>query len=113
LRHSLARSSKRRVLGFVEASNGKEVVQDLKTSADFCLLLTDIVMPEMEGLELIKHLRRYHPKLPIVAMSGTFEGGFLMLRECSALKKPCKNLLNERRSWRLGICLNLTIISGP
>ena len=77
LRHSLASILEEVGYSVVEASNGKEVVQDLNTSTDFCLLLTDIVMPEMEGLELIKHLRRYHPKLPIVAMSGTFEGTFL------------------------------------
>jgi CheY-like chemotaxis protein len=78
----------------VEASNGREVLQDLKRSADFCLLLTDIVMPEMEGLELIKHLRRYHPKLPIIAMSGTFGGIFLnaarLLGAKETLQKPFK-----------------------
>jgi CheY-like chemotaxis protein len=78
----------------VEASNGREVLQDLKRSADFCLLLTDIVMPEMEGLELIKHLRRYHPKLPIIAMSGTFGGIFLnaarLLGAKETLQRPFK-----------------------
>jgi CheY-like chemotaxis protein len=58
LRHSLASILEEVGYSVVEASNDKEVVQDLKTSADFCLLLTDIVMPEMEGLELIRHLRR-------------------------------------------------------
>jgi len=92
LRHSLASILQEVGYSVVEASNGKEVLQDLKRSADLCLLLTDIVMPEMEGLELIKHLRRYHPKLPIVAMSGTFEGRFLdvarMLGAKETLQKP-------------------------
>jgi CheY-like chemotaxis protein len=92
LRHSLASILEEVGYSVVEASNGKEVVQDLKTSADFCLLLTDIVMPEMEGLELIKRLRRDHPKLPIVAMSAAFEGRFLdvarMLGAKEILQKP-------------------------
>ena len=91
LRHSLASILQEVGYSVVEASNGKEVLQDL-SSADLCLLLTDIVMPEMEGLELIKHLRRYHPKLPIVAMSGAFEGRFLdaarMLGASETLQKP-------------------------
>lgn len=34
------------------------------------VLITDIVMPEKEGLELIFDLRRKNPKLKIVAISG-------------------------------------------
>jgi len=34
------------------------------------LLITDIVMPEKEGLEIIFDLRRKNPKLKIVAISG-------------------------------------------
>jgi two-component system response regulator FixJ len=92
VRRSLTRILKEVGYSVVEASNGKEVLQDLKRSDDFCLLLTDIVMPEMEGLELITHLKRYHPKLPIVAMSGSFEGVFLnaarMLGATETLQKP-------------------------
>ena len=34
------------------------------------LLITDIVMPEKEGLELIFELRRKNPDLKIIAISG-------------------------------------------
>jgi CheY-like chemotaxis protein len=34
------------------------------------LILTDIIMPEMEGIELILHARATFPDLPIIAMSG-------------------------------------------
>ena len=92
LRHSLASILQEVGYSVVEASNGKEVLKDLKKSPDFCLLLTDIVMPEMDGLELITHLRRYHPKLPVVAISGVFEGEFLnaakLLGAKETLQKP-------------------------
>jgi two-component system chemotaxis response regulator CheY len=92
VRHSLTRLLKGSGYSVVEASNGKEVLQGLKGSDDFCLVLTDIVMPEMEGLELITHLKRHHPKLPIVAMSGSFEGRFLdaarLLGAKETLQKP-------------------------
>jgi DNA-binding response OmpR family regulator len=34
------------------------------------LVLTDIYMPEKEGLETIRELRRQNPELKIIAMSG-------------------------------------------
>ena len=38
------------------------------------LLVTDLNMPIMSGIELISHLRTLHPKVPIVAMSGDYMG---------------------------------------
>ena len=34
------------------------------------LLVTDILMPEMDGLETIREFRREHPGIRIIAMSG-------------------------------------------
>jgi CheY-like chemotaxis protein len=58
-----------------EASNGKEALQSYASSpAD--LILTDIVMPDMEGIEMIIKIRKSDPKVKIVAMSG---GGYLAI----------------------------------
>ena len=37
---------------------------------DYALVVCDIVMPNQEGLETIRLLRRYRAELPIIAMSG-------------------------------------------
>lgn len=51
------------------ASNGVEGLQLFnRTPAD--LVITDIIMPEKEGLETIREMKRYHPGLKIIAMSG-------------------------------------------
>jgi YesN/AraC family two-component response regulator len=51
------------------AINGNEGLQLFDTyNPD--LLITDIVMPEKEGLELIIELRRKNPNLKIIAISG-------------------------------------------
>jgi CheY-like chemotaxis protein len=53
----------------VEAANGKEGVKALETMVPD-IILTDILMPEQDGLETIQMVRKKHPKIRIVAMSG-------------------------------------------
>jgi DNA-binding NtrC family response regulator len=36
----------------------------------FDLIVTDIYMPDGDGLEVIRELRRVHPNIPFIAMSG-------------------------------------------
>ena len=51
------------------ASNGKEALElQRRRAAD--VVVTDIFMPEMEGIETIHGLRRQFPDLKIIAMSG-------------------------------------------
>ena len=50
--------------------NGREALR-LLTATPTDLLITDIIMPEVDGLELIFKLRRQFPVLPIIAMSGS------------------------------------------
>lgn len=53
----------------LEASNGREALSILKThSVD--ILLSDIKMPYMNGLELSEKVRGQYPELPIVIFSG-------------------------------------------
>ena len=53
----------------VEASNGVEALRTFRDE-EIDVVITDIVMPEKEGIETIADLRRLEPDLPIVAMSG-------------------------------------------
>ncbi len=53
----------------VEANNGDEGIAQVEhVSPD--LVITDLVMPEKEGLETIMELWQAHPDLPIIAISG-------------------------------------------
>ena len=51
------------------ALNGKEGMELFEKDRPD-LLITDIIMPEKEGLETIFELRRKYPKLKIIAISG-------------------------------------------
>lgn len=55
------------------ASNGHEGLQ-LFHQYDIKLVISDIVMPEMEGMEFIRSLLRIDPMLPIIVMSGNVIG---------------------------------------
>ncbi|MFY9926104.1 MAG: response regulator [Opitutaceae bacterium] len=52
-----------------EARNGKEAIKLFDDSAPD-VVLTDLIMPEKEGLETIAELRQSHPQVKIIAMSG-------------------------------------------
>jgi DNA-binding response OmpR family regulator len=51
------------------AANGKEAMRLVQDST-FDLVITDLIMPEKEGMEVIMELRRTIPTLKIIAMSG-------------------------------------------
>lgn len=51
------------------AAGGREACALLDREA-VDLVITDLRMPEMDGLELITHLRRDHPGLPVIVVSG-------------------------------------------
>jgi CheY-like chemotaxis protein len=52
-----------------DAPNGKAALE-LYRQEPTDLIITDLVMPEKEGLETIMELRRLNPAVKIIAMSG-------------------------------------------
>jgi len=56
------------------------------------LLVTDLFMPEMEGLETIRLARDLQSRMPIIAMSGVYFGDYLEIAAkfgaLATLKKP-------------------------
>jgi CheY-like chemotaxis protein len=54
-----------------EVANGKEALSVFEQNGDLIdLVLTDVVMPGITGIELGRQLRATHPKLKILYMSG-------------------------------------------
>ena len=54
------------------ASDGVMALQYIQEGS-FDLLVTDLIMPEKEGLEVILDVRKWHPNIKIIAMTG---GGY-------------------------------------
>ena len=54
---------------FERAKNGQEAV-DMVEKGEYDLVLMDIKMPIMDGLEATKRIKETHPSLPIIALTA-------------------------------------------
>ena len=56
-----------------EAVDGLVAIELLQ-SRPYALLITDLWMPNVDGIDLLKRLRTINPKLPVIAISGGAPG---------------------------------------
>jgi CheY-like chemotaxis protein len=57
------------------ASNGKEGMMIINKTPEIYLVITDLIMPEKEGMEVIRELKQDFPHIKILAISGGGIGG--------------------------------------
>ena len=77
LRQLNARGLASRGYTVLEAGNGIEAIEMLeKSDGDVDLVVSDVVMPEMDGPTLLRELRRRNPSLKIIFVSGYAEDAF-------------------------------------
>jgi two-component system cell cycle sensor histidine kinase/response regulator CckA len=60
----------------LEAGNGVEAIEVLERGESVDLVVSDVVMPEMDGPTLLKELRRRNPDLKVIFVSGYAEEAF-------------------------------------
>ncbi|MGB3106279.1 response regulator transcription factor [Sphingobacterium siyangense] len=73
------------------ATSGQECLDNLQNiSAEIDLLLVDLKMAQMNGIELIKHLRDRHPEIKIIVVSSHYQDSSLgfMLKNGTAAFIP-------------------------
>lgn len=59
----------------LEAPNGRAALEVLEQHRDEILLvLTDLVMPSMNGSELATEIKNLHPEIPVLFTTGYFSG---------------------------------------
>ncbi len=79
----------------VEAENGEEGLRMLYEDKEIALIITDLIMPEKEGIETIIEVKQRYPFMKILAISGGGKAGpenYLVLADAlganTTLKKP-------------------------
>lgn len=80
-----------------EAANGKLGLKAFRENTPD-LVITDIIMPEMEGISFIRELRAHNKDIPIIAMTGNVHGRMEEFLDISSqlgadeiLRKPIKS----------------------
>ncbi|MBN2365906.1 MAG: response regulator [Calditrichaeota bacterium] len=58
--------------------NGEEALQKL-LQQKFDLLITDLIMPQLDGIELITRVRKFNNDLPIMVLSGQLNAKLIKL----------------------------------
>jgi DNA-binding NtrC family response regulator len=69
IRDLLRKSLEKRGYSVSTASNGDEALAVL-LQEEIDLLITDLVMPDKEGLEVIREVRKQLPNVKVIAISG-------------------------------------------
>ncbi|WP_176961485.1 PAS domain-containing sensor histidine kinase [Mariprofundus sp. NF] len=75
LRHTMCEVLESNGYRVIEAGDGEEALQLFKSRVqDISLIITDIVMPKMGGIDFIKAVRVIDQKMPVIYITG-YEGG--------------------------------------
>ena len=89
-----------------EAADGAEALRLLQKEApDVDAVVSDIVMPRLNGVELLQILSSTHPQMPVLLMSGYASGELESMgiaAPCAILPKP---FARERLVEELRRCL--------
>lgn len=94
----------------VEAGDGREGVQ-YSQAASMDVIILDMLLPEQNGLEVIRELREVDPAVPIIAISGCGHTGpldfFRVAETCGAQRTfqkpfPLRELLQAVRDLTQG-----------
>jgi two-component system, cell cycle response regulator DivK len=57
-------------LTMVYAMNGRQAIEKFRADQDIKIILMDIQIPEMNGLEVTREIRKSDPGIPIIATTG-------------------------------------------
>lgn len=79
-----------------QAMHGKDALEQIKREPPD-LVLTDMLMPEMDGLELVRHIKAEHSAIPVILMTahGSEEIAVKALKIGAASYVPKQNLARD------------------
>ena len=72
----------------LQSGSAMEALRLATTTATIHLLITDLLMPEINGIELTRRFRVVHPKTPVLIVSGSVAFLEMDLEHIEFLAKP-------------------------
>jgi len=79
----------------IDANNGEEGLHLFRKNPTE-LVITDIVMPQKEGIEVIRELLRDYPEIKIIAVTG-YESSYLKIAKALGVKYTFRKPFNNRK----------------
>ena len=83
----------RRGLQLEAAYNGPEALEKLSKDKDIDVVILDVKMPEMDGIEVLREIKKLHPLTQVIMLTGhsTVESAIegMQLGAYDYLLKPC------------------------
>ena len=77
VRSFAARALRMRGYNVLEAGGGEEALEIVKRDGDkIDLVITDVVMPNMDGPTMVRHVKQLKPDMEVIFMSGYAEEAF-------------------------------------
>jgi CheY-like chemotaxis protein len=90
IRHLIRRTLERSGHSMIEAQDGREALRQLADHR-IDLVLLDLNMPQMEGVETVREIRRSFPKTKVIVISGVqpiYLSGLELLGADATMRKP-------------------------
>ena len=91
--HNLAKLFKKRGFEVSTASSGEQALEILASGQDVAVIVLDVRMPGMDGLETLRRIKHRHPASEVIMLTGqaALEDAIEALREGALdyIQKPC------------------------
>lgn len=84
----------------VEAPDGRHAVEVL-SSSPFDLVITDVLMPDVDGLEVVRHVKQTNARIPVLVVSAGWKDHAIDL--LSMAKKLGADRTLSKRQIRTGL----------
>ena len=91
---AMTRRLKNRDLEVLAANSGMEALEALKEHRTIEVVILDVKMPHMDGIDTLREIKRHHPLVEVIMLTGhaTVESGIegMKLGAYDYLMKPCE-----------------------